>query len=77
MMGRWGRCSGRVGSGCGGEVCKAKPFSGAPEGSAGSRSRSQSAEMPPRTTADGPDGRHNRDASKYTRARFVRRKMCA
>lgn len=54
-MEHWGTCNGRVGSGCGGEGCKAKPFSGAPEGSADSRSRSQSAEMPLRPTADVPD----------------------
>lgn len=54
-MEHWGTCSGRVGSGCGGEGYKAKPFSGGPEGSADSRSRSQSAEMPLRPTADEPD----------------------
>lgn len=54
-MERWGKCSGRGGSGCGGGGYKAKPVSGGPEGSADSRSRSQSAEMPPRPTADVPD----------------------
>lgn len=55
MREHWGMCSGRVGSGFGGEGYKAKPFSGGPEVSAGSRSRSQSAEMPLRPTADVPD----------------------
>lgn len=54
-MARWETCSGRVGSGCGGEDYKVKPSLGGPEGSGDSRSRSQSAEMLLRPTADVPD----------------------
>lgn len=40
-MERWEMCSGRVGSGYGGEGYKVKPSSDDPEGSGDSRSRSQ------------------------------------